>query len=63
MNQTPARHQGKTPAPRRRLTTLAEVVASLQDRCENDRQVVRALRCLLAQGHLRRLTPRVSRAA
>jgi hypothetical protein len=45
------------------VTTLAEVVAALQDTCEDDRQVVSALRQLLKQGALRRLTGRVSRAA
>jgi len=47
----------------RRLTTLAEVVAALQDACQDDRQVVRALRQLMQQGHLRRLSHPIRRAA
>ncbi len=47
----------------RRVTTLAEVVAALQDACRDDRQVVRTLRQLLRQGTLRRLSGRLSRAA
>jgi hypothetical protein len=49
--------------PRRRVTTLAEVVAALQDTCADDRQVVRALRQLMKQGTLRRLVAAIPRAA
>lgn len=48
---------------RRQVTTLAELVALLQDTCEDDRQVVRTLRQLMRQGHLRRLSGSLRRAA
>ncbi|CAO0821097.1 conserved hypothetical protein [Desulfarculales bacterium] len=48
---------------KRQVTTLAEVVAILQDTCLDDRQVVSTLKQFLKQGALRRLSGRLFRAA
>ena len=44
-------------------TSLARLLEVLQDRYQDDREVVRAMDRMMAQGRLRRLRPPRSRAA
>ncbi|MFH1035011.1 MAG: hypothetical protein V1806_10940 [Pseudomonadota bacterium] len=63
MDRPQAKPRENVRGPQRRVTTLAEVVAALQDTCDDDRQVVCTLRQMMRQGALRRLMGRMSRAA